>query len=167
MLRPGLLGVCLLAVGALAPSVVQPAAAQNRRGVSDPATYCRAMRNVDEPGTRGRAPGVPAWMRRRLGAPRGAHIAWRCLNGRVLACVDGGGSAHCSRANMSRVVTREMREFCVSYPGQSIPGAVTGSETIFVWTCAGRTPRIARQSTRVDRRGFALDSWRDVTPRAR
>ena len=166
MLRFGFLSACLLAVGAAA-GLVQPAAAVNRPGVGDPAAYCRALRNVDEPGTRGMAPGVPAWMRHRLGAPRGAAIAWRCLNGRVFACVDGGGSEHCSRADTSRVATRDMREFCVSSPGQSIPGAVTGSETIFAWTCAGRTPRIARQWARVDHRGFALESWQDVTPRAR
>jgi len=146
-----------------------PAAAQGRASPENPAAYCRAMGNVDEPGARAGGPGAPDWIRRRLALrpDQSAGVAWRCMNRHVLACVDGGASAHCSRADTSRAVTREMRTFCAASPGLAIPTAVAGSETIFAWGCAGRSPRIVRQWARLDQRGFARPMWRDLTPRAR
>ena len=158
------LGLGFAIAFAASAAALMPAAAQPRAGVGDPAAYCRARGNVDAPPARG----APGWMRRQLGMGPGqtAGIAWRCMGGRVFACVDGGASVHCAKADTRRIATSVMRAYCRSHPGQSIPGAVTGSDTVYNWGCAGRTPRVQRQWTRVDPRGFPRALWRDVTPRA-
>lgn len=152
----------LFAAAAPAPVLAQRDAAQ-----PGPVAFCRNVDNLDAPGLRDGGPDASGWVRSRLGLRRdqGAMVAWRCMNGHVLACVDGGGSALCSKASASRAATPEMRRFCSSNPGQALPIAVTGSETIFTWVCAGRTPRVERQWTWLDRRGFIATDWRILTPR--
>ena len=141
--------------------------AQHRPSQSDPVDFCRTAGNVDEPGLQAGGPHAGSWVRSRLGLRReqGAMVAWRCMNGHVLACVDGGGSAHCAKGSANRAVTAAMRRHCSLNPDQALPVAVTGTETIFAWTCAGRTPRIERQWAWLDRRGFIATDWRILTPR--
>ena len=140
--------------------------AQPRHGFEDPVAYCRAHPNLDEPGADYTGTGTPAWMQHRMGIRHGmsAMIAWRCMGGRVLACADGGGSAHCDKGDANRVATREMSEFCAAHPSQQMPLSVTGAGTLYAWRCVGRTPRAGRALARLDRRGYRVGDWRVVAP---
>ena len=139
--------------------------AQPRHALDDPVAYCRAHLNLDEPGADYTGTATPEWMQRRLGRRAGmsAMVAWRCMGGRVLACVDGGGSARCDKGDANRVATHEMRDYCRAHPGQQMPVAVTGSETIYSWRCVGGTARAGRALFRLDARGYPVGGWRVVT----
>lgn len=143
-------------------SMPQKAGSQNLT-FSDPVYYCEAHQIADGPGRDYAGPKVPAWMSKALKAKHGQSVRWRCLQGRVLACVDSGASEHCGKSNVSRVPTVPMRNFCKSSPNSSIPTAVTGSSTIFNWTCRGRNPVIQSQWQEVDPSGYPVGTYLDVT----
>lgn len=160
--------ICFLAgmlIGLGTPATPLPAA-QPGGSFADAAEYCRAVGNADQPGARYTGPRVPRWMMRALGtgSSAAAQVDWRCMGGRVFACFDAGASQHCSKVDTSRVPTPAMHEECRANPNsQMLPGAVTGSATIYFWGCRGRTPVILRQTVRVDSRGYPEGLYTDVT----
>lgn len=141
-------------------------AAQGQGGLADAAGYCRAVGNIDQPGSPYTGPKLPRWMPHALSAEQAApgQIDWRCMGGRVYACFDAGGSAHCGKADISRTPTPAMYQACRANPNASeLPGAVVGSLTVFNWACRGRNPIIVQQHTRVDPRGYPVGLYDDVT----
>ena len=133
----------------------------------NPAAYCAAFGTVDQPGKRYVGQKKPLWMFRALGINRAAEsnaderLDWRCMNGRVLACFDGGASMHCAKVDVSTAPTSAMRNFCRTQPNQSMPMAVTGM-TAYEWKCKGRSPQIGRRYQGIDARGYP-DIYQDVT----
>jgi hypothetical protein len=93
------------------------------------------------------------------------HAAWRCDQGKVLACSYGANIPCDSKANTSRVPGPGAKEFCRENPGADVvPAVATGHATVFAWRCKGKRPVIVRQVLKVDRRGFPSAFWHVVTP---
>ncbi|WP_188609662.1 hypothetical protein [Chelatococcus reniformis] len=87
---------------------------------------------------------------------------WRCMAGKVVACVPGG-ERYCGRADTQVMATSDSTDFCRTHPGSTtIPTAVTGRDTIFKWSCDGDTPKNGGPVRTVDPRGFVADYWRVI-----
>lgn len=128
-------GALCVTGGTLAPQAV----AQSGGSYNDAAAYCQAYGNVDKPGSRYTGAKVPKWIQRAMNANSPyAALEWRCMDGRVYACLDGGGSAHCGKPELSRTPSPGLHEFCRQNPSaSSMPMAVTGSLTPYEWACRG------------------------------
>ena len=68
----------------------------------------------------------------------GDSTVWRCMGGKV--------------------------QWCKENPGPHIPAAITGHATIYLWECQGGEPRIVKQVSNVDPRGFVADFWFEISP---
>jgi hypothetical protein len=142
---------------------------------SDPVAYCRAVGTIDAPDASYNGPAVPDWMVRALmrianapsGTPQSAfrHAAWRCLDGRVLACSFGANIPCDEKADASRAPSRGATRFCAHHKDSVVvPAYAAGRATVFEWRCAAGDPVIARQVLNVDARGFASAFWHPVAP---
>lgn len=143
---------------------------------TDPFAYCAAVGTIDAPDSRYVGPAVP-WaiavgLRQAFGLPetapaepflRGTH--WRCMNGKVYACNVGANLPCQAKADTSRTPTPAMLQHCRDHPHASaIPAVVTGRETVYSWRCEQRRPRIVRQVTQPDARGYLANIWYQITP---
>ena len=93
-------------------------------------------------------------------------IVWRCMGGKIWACVQGNAPI-CGKANQDKTPTKAMREFCASQPNaEVIPLYVIGHENpmIYDWTCKGKQPTITKQIFQVDARGFPAELWKTIAP---
>ena len=90
-------------------------------------------------------------------------VSWRCMDRKVYACFDGGGSAHCQKPDSATRPRQSFLDFCRSNPNSGIPVAITGM-TVAIWECRKGRPVVARYDTSsLDRRGFYKSQWDDVT----
>ena len=160
----------LLAIGL----AIGPAAGAST--FKDPVAYCAAVGTIDRPDTRYVGPPVPDWIARALmratDAPADAPLdvfkqaAWRCRDGRVVACSYGANIPCDSKADVSREPNSGMQEFCAENPeSEVVPAAATGRETVYEWHCQGGRPVIERQVLEVDNTGYAAEFWYEVTPK--
>jgi peptidoglycan hydrolase-like protein with peptidoglycan-binding domain len=158
-----------------APSVTGRAppreAAEPDRTYSDPATYCRVVNTIDRPDSRYNGPDTPRIVVRSFGlVPEDdlfSEFAWRCLNGRVLACQSPGDADACIQwpGGMSavRVPTSEMNAFCKQNPGSSfIPYSLIGHSNPFEWHCSNDHAEITKQLGTLDERGFHEGVWQPL-----
>lgn len=133
---------------------------------TDPFTYCAAAGTVDSPDERWAGPEVPQpvdqFLRDRFG-PGYAGAFWRCLDGNLMACTVGA-NLPCGPANASREPSSGMVDYCRENPEGSIPAALTGHNTVYIWGCQAGTPVIIRQWTEVDSRGFVSRVWYVISP---
>lgn len=136
----------------------------------DPFVYCAEVGTIDEPDDRFAGPRPPAEVVQGLveqGVVSGnappefqKHVAWRCLDGSVVACHFGANLPCREKADASRTPTAAMTEFCAVDPGaEAIPAAVTGRATIYAWKCENGTAVPAQQIVQVDPAGFLADFW--------
>ena len=141
----------------------------------DPAAYCAAVRTIDKPDGRYRGPAVPDWMARALKKAEHSpedtpldvftHAAWRCADGRVLACFYGANLPCGEKADPRRAPTEPVVAFCRAEPeSEIVPAYVTGRRTVFEWRCRAGKPAIVRRVATVDRQGYAAKYWYVVTP---
>lgn len=154
------------------PVAEAPAIQSNRvRTYNDPAAFCAANPNVDQPGSGYAGPAVPDWIASALSPagptrPASANqtlgLSWRCFGGRVLACNDVGGKAECAQPDQSLEPTPEILTYCISNRNLALPLTVT-RQTIPVWICRNGRPTINGYRSGLDQRGFFAERWRDVT----
>ncbi|HTY69116.1 MAG TPA: hypothetical protein VMH36_20855 [Alphaproteobacteria bacterium] len=141
----------------------------------DPAPYCAAVRTIDKPDARYRGPAVPDWMARALKKAEDSpddtplevfkHAAWRCADGRVLACFYGANLPCGEKADPNRRPGQGVVSYCREHPDDDIvPAYVTGLRTVFEWHCRGGKPEIVRRLERVDKQGYAARYWYVVAP---
>jgi len=141
----------------------------------DPAPYCAAVRTIDKPDARYRGPAIPDWMARALKKAEGSpddtpldvfrHAAWRCADGKVLACFYGANLPCGEKADRSRRPGQGVASYCREHADDDIvPAYVTGRRTVFEWHCRAGTPEIVRRLERVDKQGYAARYWYVVTP---
>jgi hypothetical protein len=145
---------------------------------TDAVAYCQTVDNVDAPDARYTGPAVPDWMvpalytndavqaQRKAKVDPTRAIVWRCMGGKIWACVQGNAPI-CGKANQEMAPTTEMREFCTGQPNaEVIPLAVIGHENpmIYDWSCKGKKPAIARQIFTVDARGYPAELWQEIAP---
>lgn len=158
-----------------AAAVLLAAASAHAATYDDPAAYCAAVGTIDRPDARYTGEAVPEWIARALmratNAPADSspaffkHAAWRCDQGKVLACSYGANIPCDAKADAGRKPGPGAKEFCRENPGADVvPAVATGHATIFAWRCKGKRPVIARQVLKVDRRGFPAEFWHVVSP---
>jgi hypothetical protein len=145
---------------------------------NDPVPYCQAVGAIDAPDAKYKGPAVPDWTVAALYSPDEIKaqkssgvdpkraILWRCMQGKVLACVQGN-SPICGKANQDKTPTKAMREFCAGQPNaEVIPLVVIGHENpmIYDWRCKGKDPATTRQIFEVDAQGYPSDLWKEIAP---
>ncbi len=151
-------------------------AAAHAAGFDDPVAYCKSVGTADRVGQDYTGPAVPDWMaealKRTAGAPADAplevfrHAAWRCDQGRVMACSTGANIPCDSKADTSRKPATGARRFCKEHPSTPmIPAYATGHATAYAWRCDGDRAIVARQVLTLDDRGYPAAFWHEVTPR--
>jgi hypothetical protein len=153
---------CLATVGAHEPAQ----AAETYSNVFD---YCAAVGTIDQLDGRliGALPTSKAAFAFDI-APGALHesaFAWRCMNNAVWVCAQLN-SPICGKANINRVPTKEMKEYCLLDPdGAVIPMTVMGQEhpPAFDWACRQGQPIITRQLFTPDPRGYPPDLWKQLT----
>jgi hypothetical protein len=91
-----------------------------------------------------------------------ASTVFRCAEGHLLVCTVGANLA-CGKADTSRQSTAGMTAWCRAHPDADfVPAFASGHDTIFAWHCIGAIPRVIRQTSYVDGRGFIADNWKTV-----
>jgi hypothetical protein len=142
---------------------------------SDPFAYCAGVGTVDAPDARYNGAEMPDSIVQGLirqgvvsdeAPPEFQQAAvWRCMNGRVWACHFGANLPCLEKADVSRVPTSEMEDFCKANPtADAIPAAVTGRATVFEWKCDVGTPEVVRQVFQVDPQEYLADFWYELAP---
>ena len=148
---------------ALAPREARP------RTFADPAAYCQANPDIDAPGHPYAGPPVPDWLPGALagfGSKQSGNgeraYSWRCMSGKVLACVSPAGEDRCSKPSQEREPTTEMTQYCADKRKGEIPMAISGN-SLAIWTCRNKQPAIAGYRSGLDKQGYLGSSWMDMT----
>jgi len=143
---------------------------------NDPFAYCAAVRTIDAPDARYNGPEVPDSITQNL-IQQGVVSAdapseyltkatvWRCMDGQVWACMIGANLPCQEKADMSRVPTEEMEDYCkTNLTADYIPAYVTGRATVYEWKCNTGKPEAGRQIFQVDPQGYLANFWYEVAP---
>ena len=175
--RAGMRSIFSIAIGLAALTGAAGASAQTA-SFTDPQAYCRAIGTIDAPDRRFTGHGVPDWIQAAFLSPQEIAaikagrrpdygIAWRCVQGEVLAC-QNAQSPSCMKPDTDRTPTAAMRDFCRDDKAALpvIPRAVTGTARMLAydWVCRGAAPAIARE-TPLDAQGFVAADWKRVGPK--
>ena len=151
-----------------------PALAQGGQ-LTDPSAYCRAVGTINAPDTRYGGVDVPDWIRAAFLTPQEIAaqkegrqpdygIAWRCVQGDVLAC-QNAQTPSCMKPDTSRTPSAAMLQFCkdAQHNAAVIPRVVTGTARMLAydWVCRGSVPTVAKQ-TPLDAQGFVAADWKRV-----
>ncbi len=156
------------------PTAVTPATT-SAATFTDPFAYCAAVGTIDSPDDRYTGPKMPdelaEALRKASGGSDDAPLDmfkeggyWRCMDGKVYACTVGANLPCADKANTDRTPTDAENEFCQENPDADvIPAAVTGHETIYDWSCKGKTPEAGQQVFHTDARGFITEIWYEIS----
>lgn len=95
-----------------------------------------------------------------------AATVFRCVDRRVAICTVGA-NLNCGKANQSRTPGPGAVEWCQSNPeADFVPAFAVGHDTIYAWACHRGEPRIDKQVSQVDSRGFVAENWK-VLPKGK
>ena len=149
------LAACSLSLVALAGS----GRAYGAPGAPVSAQYCRGAANTEALAVPDAlAPAVAKAFGVDDQAVRGASY-YRCVRGRLLACVVGA-NLPCGKADVRRRLPG-VDDYCRQNPGSTfIPMAITGHDTVYAWRCAGAVAAPGRPTERVDGRGYVARVWK-------
>ena len=159
--------------------------AQNGNTYSDPWAYCQAVGTTNKPDARyvgpantpelikgfAKAAGISDSSPLASGTNPGPALAWRCVNGELLACSYGANIPCDEKAQTSKIPTDAMNAFCASPPPNvdktkpfDMPAFVTGHDTIWAWQCNGGKAVATKQIFQVDQQGYISSFWYQVLP---
>ena len=149
------------------PTIFRECGGASTASQGDPMSFCRSVRTSDNPTHDPRYHG-PAYTTAMLATlnlpdtPIGQQgVAWRCAEGRVLACAELSTTA-CSRAawfGARSVISQPVRAICREYPNvDCAPG------THCIYRCRNGVASMVRNAYPVDRRGFSPNEWVGVRP---
>lgn len=129
--------------------------------------YCQRIGSEDElrPIPPDLAPQVNAAFGTRMTTKMAVNnTVFRCVNGRVAVCT-AGANLPCGKANASRT-NKGAAAWCKDHRDTDfVPAFATGHDTIYAWACHNGAPRIIRQVSEVDSRGFIAQFWKQLDPR--
>ena len=158
MLRP------FAALGFVCTTCVWPPAPAATARHTDAQAYCRALGTIDAPDRRWAGSKLPHWIARRLQVADDAWVAWRCADGRVLACVHGANRRCDAKARTSRRADATVRAYCHAHPDAGfVPSVVSGHDDAVWWRCHGRRAQ-AWHVEPVDAQGYLVRDWQPVAP---
>jgi hypothetical protein len=85
----------------------------------------------------------------------------RCVGPQLMACYVGA-NLNCFQADTRRA-SRGGNKFCQSSPGSEIvPMAATGHDTIYEWSCRGKTAVAGKARVTIDPQGYVGEYWKKV-----
>lgn len=143
---------------------------------TDPFAYCAAVGNIDQPDARYTGPKTPEAVVKALMKASGVAadmpvdvfsqgMFWRCMDGKVYGCFVGANLPCESKANVNKIPTAEMNQFCQQNPtADFLPMAVTGHDTVYNWACKNGIAVPGQQVSQVDARGYIQSIWYNITP---
>jgi hypothetical protein len=163
------------ATSTTAPNPATSTPAPQAGSYSDPFAYCAAVGTADTPDVRYTGPRMPdalaQGLKKASGASADAPIEmfttgayWRCMDGKVYACTIGANLPCDSKANTDKTPTQPEIDFCKANPTSDvIPAAVTGHDTIYAWLCKAGQPAIDKQVFQVDKQGYIVEIWYEIS----
>ena len=87
------------------------------------------------------------------------QIVWRCMDGKVYACVRGANIPCDSKADRSKS-NRGAANYCRANPNALlVPAYATGHRTVYLWKCVAGQAKPGETVSATDRRGFRTDFW--------
>jgi hypothetical protein len=126
----------------------------------DPFAYCAAVGTIDEPGPGYAGAEIPTAVSSAVGTDM---VAWRCEQGRVLACTTGASGRACAQKDRSTTPQKSLIAFCRLRPNQD-PDMATIGNSAWAWRCRGRDPEpLNVNQNALDGRGYYKDTW-EVVP---
>ena len=136
---------------------------------SDPVSYCASNPDVEIIGAPYVGQPMPSWISAAIKPVQsGARTSdsstsnWRCMSGRVYACSSNNGAAGCAKPVDERVPNVAMIAYCKKKKRGVIPMELAGN-VISTWECISKVPNIAGTRTDIDKAGYVLGQWGDVT----
>jgi hypothetical protein len=126
-------------------------------GYGDPAAYCVAIGDADQPDSSQIAGGVAEVEKLATGTDpiEGVDVHWRCMNGAVWTCSQLAGGRKCEKVPTAA----ERVLICAANPDAAGIRTAGG-----VWSCDGFTPVVSPdQLTPPDERGYDRAAWRKVS----
>ncbi len=147
---------CVVAGGVLVG--VNAASAQPPDGqATDIVAYCRMHPDVDDPNTMvfgaGHSQGK---LPKQVQATDATN--WRCMDGKVLLCLNSADGGACSKKDPSRTPTALIREVCADSPGSAFVETATSGYSSSTWRCDGPRPVIIH-TVPLDKRGYMRGPW--------
>jgi len=141
---------------------------------NDPFTYCDAVGAIDVPDKRYNGVRIPDSIIQGMihkgivsaDAPIEfqRNMVWRCMNHRVWVCHFGANIPCLEKADISRVPTSGMMDYCkTNTTTDNIPAYVTGRATVYEWGCKDGRPEVLKQLLKVDQQGYLTDYWHELT----
>jgi hypothetical protein len=92
------------------------------------------------------------------------NSVFRCVDGSVMVCTLGA-NLPCGKAGTKRA-NEGAKVWCKDHPDSDfVPAFAAGHDTIYAWACHNGAPRIIRQISKVDSRGFIAQFWKQLDPR--
>jgi hypothetical protein len=146
---------------AAALALLAAAIAPGQAKAEQPADYCRRVGNDDTP--RNLPPEMAdkvAALFELAGQQQADAAVYRCAGGKVLACYVGA-NLPCARIETSRK-NEAVSRYCRENPGDTVPAAVSGHDTLFAWSCVGKNAEAGKPVWRLDARGFAAELWKPL-----
>lgn len=148
----------------------------NQTTYESPFDYCRAVGNIDIPGSEYTGPKVPDTIAEKLRKDMGVSetmpedmfndgTSWRCMDGNVYACNVGANLPCQEKANVSKEPNDSMLNYCGENPdAEFIPMYASGRTTVYEWKCDNGTPEIAKQIAETDKAGYIKSIWYEIKP---
>ena len=142
----------------------------------NPFEYCKAVKNIDIPGSECIGPKLPESISGKLRTDMGVSdtmpadmfndgTSWRCMDGNVYACNVGANLPCQEKANVSKEPNDGMLNYCGDNPdAEVIPMFASGRATVYEWKCDNGTPEIVKQIAETDKAGYIKDIWYKITP---
>jgi len=87
------------------------------------------------------------------------EIVWRCMDGKVYACMRGANIPCDSKADRSKF-NRGAANYCRENPNAAdVPAYAIGHNTVYLWKCVAGKAKRGKTVIATDRRGFRTDFW--------
>lgn len=147
----------------LATAAILPARqATARPAMTDPHTYCRAVKNADVPDARYRGQKTTDEILRAAREADPSLVVWRCMGRKVYVCAEVSATA-CGQAPWRNpkawTVNKVIQESCKETPSEQ---CAPGTHCIFAFKAG--SPVLNRDQYPVDTRGFSPQEWRPLAP---
>ena len=133
---------------------------------SDPTSYCSANPSSEGIGPAYVGPPMPSWISSAIApgpaAAQSHAYNWRCMNGRVLACVSSTDQPGCTKPSQEKEPTPELQQYCTGKRNAAIPASIVGN-SVPIWACRSGKPIVSGYRAGLDSQGYFTDQWQDVT----
>lgn len=94
-------------------------------------------------------------------AAAGAGAYVRCVGDKLMGCLVGA-NLNCGQADIRRF-SAGAAAWCRRNPGAAVvPMSATGHDTVYSWSCEGRSAVAGKPAVTIDAQGFVADNWKEL-----